>query len=137
MDTDLAFKDQLDAEYREAESLVPREQNRRLWNHVRPMITRAFHQDDETDTFMMGAVPVIRYNGNVATVHRRDEDRPISSSIPLERCAQCYQAVRGLTPFWINAGTLIVQVELCRDCAVSAIDNLDAKPQIALSDLLS
>lgn len=137
METDLAFKDQLDAEYREAAKLVPHEQNRRLWNKVRPMSTRAFAQDDTIDSFMMGAVPVVRYNGYGASTHRRDGDRPVSTTVPVERCAQCNAGVQRLTPFWVNGGTLIVQVELCRDCAVSAIDNLDAKPQIALSDLLS
>lgn len=137
MDVDTAFKDQLDAEYRDAERLVPTQRNRRLWSKVKSLAVRAFDQDDDTDLYTVGPIPVLRYNGYSATVQRRDIDRAVSSAVPLERCSYCHEAMANLTPFWVNAGPVVVQLELCRPCALFAIDALGAEPQISFDDLLN
>ncbi|WP_029263499.1 MULTISPECIES: hypothetical protein [unclassified Microbacterium] len=138
MEIDIAFKDQLDAEYRDAEQLVPLERNRRLWTRVTALAVRAFSQDRDTELFSLGAVPVLRYDGQSASAHRRENDRPLPhSSVPLVPCAMCHTAMASLMPFWVNSGSVIVQLDLCQPCSAYAVEELDAEPQLSLSDLLA
>lgn len=80
--------------------------------------------------------PVVRFEPTGMCVasheHERHGDRPITDRYPVVYCNLCGQAVAGMaaTPFWYPAGRVIVQIDMCGDCADDYIFNRGHVPQI-------
>lgn len=133
----VAFIDQLNAEYAEAERLVPVGQNRRLAStaHVRAILDRILASADDLDS-TTGPVPIIECCRTSfqqrASAHTRQAGSPVGTTVPLTVCNMCFETKNSTVAFWVNCGTVIAQVDLCNSCAKYAIDSLGAVPQIGL-----
>jgi hypothetical protein len=124
---DLAFFDQIDAENRQAEDLAPH--NRRLLRDpgIRVTVNRA---DERADLDAgLGPVPVVRTVLHEVSTHERTGSAPILGNNVVTYCGRCSEATAPRTPFWIARGSMIVQIDLCNDCALWAVLSEFAVPQ--------
>ncbi|MGZ0068088.1 hypothetical protein [Microbacterium arborescens] len=127
--------DQLNAEEAEAVALVPLARNRSLTRDpdIQSRISVALRS---TDADSRCAVPVVRlspvFGVAAATVHGRDGSQPARSrAAVIVYCNKCNNPTSRTVPFWVNAGSVIIQVDLCDECAAHAID-AGCEPQLGL-----
>ncbi len=120
----VAVLDQHDAERTEADSVAPLSLNRSLLRKdvTRELFRRALKSYDDDPAY--GPVPVLRIRGGAvdgeAVTYKRDGAKPVADDLPVWRCNSCNGAQARPTPFWINAGHVIVQIDLCSACASHA-----------------
>lgn len=129
----VALLDQHDAERTEAESLAPTWLNRSLLRNdvIHELFLRALKAYDDDPAY--GPVPVLRIRGGAvdgeAVMYKRDGGTPVAADLPVWRCNRCASGQMHPTPFWINAGHVIVQIDLCSACARHAFSE-GALPQL-------
>lgn len=124
-----AVADQIDAECAEVRRLAPTE-NDFLRDEYAGVVHRALASMDESHDFD-GTAPVLTvspFGVPTAAENTRDDAQPIASRAVVAPCHSCCTASSIRTPFWLAVGRHILQIELCRHCAVDAIDR-GAKPQ--------
>ncbi|MCH6229333.1 hypothetical protein MK786_01085 [Microbacterium sp. CFH 31415] len=128
---DIAAFDQTLAEYGDADALCPQGTNRKLLRlaPIRAAIKNALRSADYDS--VGGTVPVIQLTGGFTqAIRERVGEEPAGRKSTVTYCAYCGDPTGFTTPFWVNCGTVIAQVDLCNACTKHAMDDLDCKPQI-------
>lgn len=128
----LAVIDQLNAEDREARSLVPEGQNRQLRrDRTLSMVIESTLRLSANEA--PGPVRILRPSGSLPLdgghTYPREGEQPLAQTSVTSRCHRCFDSTARTVPFWINAGWDVVQVDLCGWCTAWAID-LGCKPQL-------
>lgn len=128
---DVSTLDQTLAEYSDAAALCPPGRNRRLRSliGVRHAAVAALRGADYDS--VDSPVPILRLvDGAFVGIRGRTGEEPVPRSATVMRCTNCNDPSGWTTPFWINCGTVVVQVDLCNPCTKYAMDDLAAEPQI-------
>lgn len=130
-DADIAAFDQALAEYGEADALCPQGTNRKLLRlaPIRAAVENALRSADYDS--VSGTVPIIQLSGGCTqAIRERAGQQPAGRKSTVTYCAYCGDPTGFTTPFWVNCGTAIAQVDLCNTCTKYVMDDLDGRPQI-------
>ena len=125
-----AEADQIETECAEVRTLAPVE-NDFLREELATVAHRALVTMGESHDYS-GTAPVLTVSpygaAPVAAEHTRHGSMPVKTGAVVLTCHSCGEGTAGPTSFWLALGRHVLQVELCRRCAVSAIDR-GARPQ--------
>lgn len=111
--------DQFDARLHEVAQLAPHNKLMLANPNIEMAVMQALAKRGD-DIVVDGSVPIVRCSPadlSNSAEHPRNGTAPLPLQAVVARCNNCFEPINQTVPFWIGCGTVIVQIDLCADCA--------------------
>lgn len=114
----MALSDQTDASMSEVIAIASENQGKGSNAAIARVIFKALHRHDQGGA----RAAIVRLHETDPSQGSREFDRPegdfaLPQTAVAARCNICQQAYARMIPFWYPCGNVIVQVDMCVDCA--------------------